>query len=249
MTAATITTTTRPQGPTSGEGNASAGTLAGEHAVLMRDVARRVAPVLALLDIHAWPHAELGTLTGLLRAAVLRQASDEEVLLYPHDATAAPFAELSADHVRLHMLTARLEHAIAEPCPAQELRVLTEDLLSTLQQHLRDEQAILAALPHAPIEIPSAAALAAGGHSWLPTDDEPVQVVLDRLPGDQAHELCVERLLRLQPGQSAEIHSEDADKLDHVCRWVQAFDSVGYGVARRSSGREHTLEVTRRVAG
>lgn len=147
------------------EESAAVDTLAGEHALLMRDVSRRVTPVLALLDARVWPHAELGTLVTYLRHAVLRRTSDEEVLLYPRDATAPPFAELSADHIQLHVLTTQLESIYAEPCPLDELRVAIDELLATLRRHLLEEQAVLAALPEV-TEVPSAAALAASERVW-----------------------------------------------------------------------------------
>src|SRR5215475_14133154 len=70
--------------------------LAGEHALLLRDLRRRVDPVLALIAAQVWPHAELRTLIRFVRTDVLRQTTDEEVLLYPNGA-APPFAELSAE--------------------------------------------------------------------------------------------------------------------------------------------------------
>jgi hypothetical protein len=64
--------------------------------------------------------------------------------------------------------------------------------------------------------------------------------VLDDLPGDQAAQLCIERLLRLRPGQSAEIRSSGRIDLGHVCRWMRAFDSASYGVEYASAGRSDT---------
>ncbi|HEU5008325.1 MAG TPA: hemerythrin domain-containing protein [Jatrophihabitantaceae bacterium] len=98
-------------------------TLAGEHEVLLRDVQRRADAVVALLDARTWPSAELGTLTAFLRAEVFRQASDEEALLYPGEATAGPFAELSADHALLYTLCARLEAEIRTRQAEQARRV------------------------------------------------------------------------------------------------------------------------------
>ena len=115
-------------------------TLVGEHARLMRDVERRAAPVQALLRARVWPHAELGALTSFLRIAVLRQVSDEEVHLFPNDACAAPFAELSADHVRLRSLTAQLEKMRADRCSRTELRRVLNELLGTLRRQLAEEQ-------------------------------------------------------------------------------------------------------------
>jgi hypothetical protein len=129
-------------------------TLAGAHALLMRDVARRAAPVLALLDVRAWPHAELGTLTAFLRGELLRRVRAEESELYPDESSVPPFAELSADHARLHELTAHLERVRAEPCPPAQLRAVVTELLGTLHRHLRDEQDVLAALSGAESDVP-----------------------------------------------------------------------------------------------
>ena len=201
-------------------------TLAGEHARLMRDVARRAAPVLALLDARAWPHDELGTLTTYLRTAVLRQVSDEETHLYPHDASAPPFAELNADHVRLHGLTAQLEQARTEPCSRAQLHALVDELLATLRRHLEDEQAVFAAL------------------STDEPDDAPVLIDMGTLPADQAGELCIERLLRLRPGQTAEVHARSDHLLRPVGRWLRDFDAARFGLALTTAGPDHLLRVT-----
>lgn len=178
-------------------------TLSGEHAILMRDVEHRAAPVLALLGTRTWPHAELGVLASFLRTTVLRQVSDEEALLYPRDASAPPFAELSADHVRLHILTTQLEAAYAQPCSRPDLRALVDDLLNTLREHLSEEQGVLATLANADVAVPSAAGLAATRHGWTSLEDGPVRIRLDAIPEAQATDMCIERLLRLRPGQSA----------------------------------------------
>lgn len=219
-------------------------TLAGEHARLMREVSHRVASVLALLDARAWPHAELGALTSFLRSTVLRQVSDEEVHLYPHNSAAPPFAELSADHVRLHSITAELEKVHAVPCPRGRLRALVDELLATLRRHLHNEQELLAALPAAQCEVPSVADLAAGEQAWLPDDSAPVLIEMDRLPADQAIELCLERLLRLRPDQSAELHTRDDQLLRTVRRWLQEFDAARFGFDQTTRGQRHRLRVT-----
>lgn len=219
-------------------------TLAGEHARLMRDVARRAAPVLALLDARAWPHAEIGTLTAFLRSAVLRQMSDEEVLLYPHDSSTPPFAELSAEHVLLHSQIAELEKVYAAPGSQAELRAVLDELLDTLRRHLDSEHAVLSALPAGEGAVPSVADLAAGSDAWLPNDDAPVLIEFDRLPADQATELCIERLLRLRPGQTAELHSRAEDLLRPVCQWLHEFDPARFGFAYVMAEQDHLLRVT-----
>lgn len=223
--------------------NTSGHTLAGEHARLLRDVERRAEPVLALLEARAWPHAELGTLTELLRAEVLRQVSDEEVHLYPHDSSAPPFVELSADHARLYGLTAQLESIQAQPRPPVQLRALVTELLDTLRRHLADEQQLLAALADARGEVPSAADLVAAEREWRP-EDTPIRIELDGLLDDQAVELAVARLLRLRPGQTAELHARDGWHLRAVCRWIHDFDAERFGVGHATSGQDRLLRVT-----
>lgn len=223
--------------------------LAGEHARLLRDVRRRADPVLALLAARSWPQAELHTLTGFLRTAVLRQASDEEAFLYPGDASAA-FAELTAEHDRLYALADQLDRADATSCPLAELRRLVDQVLRVLEHHLTQEHAVLAALPKAPETVPAAADLLAGSHTWLPApDDGPVLILLDTLPEQRAVQMCIERLLRLRPGQSAEIHSSNETDLQRVCAWIHGFDSARYGLARLHSDlSQRPLQVTLRHA-
>lgn len=83
-------------------------TLGDEHAALVQAVHRRADAALALIDAQVGPAAEVETLARFLHTAVLRQASDEEVLPYPHGAS-APVAELTDDHVYLHELAERLD--------------------------------------------------------------------------------------------------------------------------------------------
>jgi hypothetical protein len=247
MTVSSTLTTTR-RGLSAAWPDPDTSTLAGEHALLLRDVRRRAAPVIALTHARTWPTAELRTLVGHLRSTVLRQASDEEVLLYPNGSS-APFAELNADHVRLHALTDELDQADSATCSLAQLHRLIDELLAVLERHLIEEQAVLAALPDTPPEVPSAAELAAGTKAWFPPDDQPVLIALDTLPRERAVQLCIERLLRLRPGETAEITSAYPTELTRVREWVRAFDSTRYGTARADGedGRSGLL-VTRRHA-
>jgi hypothetical protein len=221
-------------------------TLAGEHAMLLRDVERRAAPVLAVLDARTWPHAELGALITFLRATVLRQVSDEEALLFPNDSSAPPLAALSQDHVRLHSLTTRLDAAYAEPGSRNELRALVDDLLATLRRHMVDEHDVLAALPDASATVPSAADLAAGKRAWLPRDVAPVMIRLDTLPEAVAARLCIERLLRLRPGEPADVRARTDRQLQAVGRWLGEFDAARYGLNLEMINGDYLLRVTSR---
>jgi hypothetical protein len=182
-----------------------------------------------------------------LRARLLRQVSDEEARLYPHDASAPPFAELSTDHVRLHALTAQLEHFGNEPSEARHLRELVDELLMTLRRHLENEQHILAVLASRS-EVPSASDLTERNQAWLSDDDAPVRIDLDELPTDQAIELCIERLLRLEPGQTAELQTHDEQVERAVCRWMRTFDASRFGCGYATNEKHDLLRVTSRDA-
>lgn len=216
-------------------------TLAGEHALLLRDVQRRAAAVVALIEAHTWPGDELGTLTAFLRAEVLRQASDEETLLYPGDSTTGPFAELSTDHALLYTLTTRLERTRIHPCPLPELRATIDELLARLRRHLVEEQAVLAALAEADVPVPAAADVLSGEQSWQGGESSRVRILLDMLPAEHAEQLCIERLLRLRPGQEAEVRTREAEQARRVSRWLHGFDSARFGLSHAVSGDGHAL--------
>lgn len=241
MMTAAARRTTRTTGP-----EPDSRSLAGEHVRLLRDVQRRADSVLALLAARSWPEAELRTLTGFLRTAVLRQASDEEVLLYPAGASAG-VTELAAEHAQLYALADQLDRADASSCTLAELRELLAQLTRVLEHHLIQEHAVLAALTEAPATVPAVATLAAGSKTWLPRHDRPVLIMLDALPSQQAVQMCIERLLRLRPGQSAEIHSSNETDLQQVCGWIHSFDSARYGLTRLDTElSQRPLQVTRR---
>ena len=92
--------------------------LADDHALLLRGVQRRAASVLALAAARTWPYAELDTLTGFLRTAVLPHATDEEDRLYP-DGVSARFAQLSA-------------RACPHPCTHRTARACRRHLLHSV---------------------------------------------------------------------------------------------------------------------
>lgn len=217
-----------------------------EHLELLRDVQRRADAAIALLDAHAWPGAEVDTLARYLHTAVLRQASDEEVLLYPRGAC-APLAELSEDHVRLHQLTRQLEQADVRLCSQPELRALIHLVLTVLERHLASEQAVLASLLDVPSAPPSTASAATSTSSWLPVTGDPVYLKIGPESSEDAVDLCIERLLRLRPQEWALVRSGQVSALNQVCRWLRTFDAEGYGVERLGEdGAGAGLRVTRR---
>lgn len=143
--------------PTQGSTDQTPTILAGEHAMLLRDVRGLADPILAQVDARCWPEPELRALTRYLRTAVLGQATAEEALFYPAG-TNAPFAELSAQHVALHTLTNRLDNADSGSCTLPQLAELVAELAIVFEHHLAAEQNLLEALegPHIaqqPVEI------------------------------------------------------------------------------------------------
>jgi hypothetical protein len=133
-----------------------------------------------------------------------------------------------------------------EPSEASHLRALVIELLATLRRHLENEQHTLAVLSTAELDVPSVAELAEQHQSWLPKDDGPVLIDLDNLPPEQAVALCIERLLRLEPGQIAELHTRDEQLQRLVCRWVRTFDATRFGFGQTADGRHDLLRVTSR---
>ena len=116
----------------------------------------------------------------------------------------------------------------------------------TLRRHLEAEQAVLVALAGSGA-VPGAAELAAADRVWRP-DGGPVRIDVGNLPADEARAMCVERLLRLRPGQSAELRARDSKVLDAVGRWLRGFDSARFGLSSTRDGAGHMLQVRRRDA-
>lgn len=188
----------------------------------------------------------------VLRQTVIALATgaalDEEALLLA-GCEGTPFAELTAQHARLHALAERLAQANVTHCSLPELRRVVAELVNVLAEHLATEQALLAGLAetsHHP--VPSASALASGAQTWLAANDAPLLIVLDHFPRDLAAQLCIERLLRLRPGQTAEIRSSDDNELAHIYRWMRAFDTASYCIDYVSANTpEAHLRVSRRA--
>lgn len=121
-------------------------TLTDEHSRPLRQVAIRAEDALAVIAESRWPTAELRALIGYLRAEVLRQAGDEEWLLFPANDVPPGFARLS-DHVRLRVNIDVLARSDADrgACSPAQLAITTRDLLAQLARHLAAEETLLAA--------------------------------------------------------------------------------------------------------
>jgi hypothetical protein len=167
--------------------------LAEYDALLLRGVQRRAASVLALAAARTWPYAELDTLTGFLRAAVLPQATNEEDRLYP-DAVAAPFTQLRAEHAHVYALTERLEHVDAASCTLPELRRMVD----SLEHHMIKEHTALAALLATLDDMPGVPGRDPGA------PEQSVLILIDALREDHTVHM---RVQRLHPGQPGKIHA------------------------------------------
>ncbi len=220
-------------------------TLTDEHALLLRQVAIRAEDVLTVIAENRWPTAELQALIGYLRAEVLRQAGDEEWLLFPaHDAPQG-FTRLSRDHVRLRANIDVLARSAAErgTCPPAQLAVTTRDLLEQLARHLAAEEALLAAAG-SPDEVPATTNLAHRPHEWYPLTEGPV-IDLDLLPAGQMADAAVDRLVRLRRGEQVELRSSTDPS--QVWQRIDGLAPGGYGFTYLQDGPDQwRVQVIRR---
>lgn len=134
-------------------------TLPEEHALLLWQVAMRAEGLLTAATAGRWPGDELAALAGYARAKVLRQAADEEALLFPavpsQDATG-----LARDHVRLRSAAELLERAAEgeQPMSPARLTAAVRDFVDQFARHLRKEEDLLAS-GQLPPGMPGAAKL------------------------------------------------------------------------------------------
>ncbi|WP_030444045.1 hemerythrin domain-containing protein [Actinocatenispora sera] len=219
-------------------------TLAGEHELLLQQVTLRADAVLATLP-HRWPRAELAALVGYLRTEVLRQAADEEWLLFPAGPADAGFARLGDDHVRLRRLVDLLAGAAAGGPDWRPARLVAtvRDLVAQLKRHLEVEESLVAGAgtPH---PATATALLTGRRHQWYALTEGPV-VDVDALPADHAIAALSERLLRLPVGDRIELRS--GSDLGWVWRRLDRLDPGGFGFRYLREGPDRwAMQVTRR---
>lgn len=146
-------------------------TLPDEHVLLLWQVAARAEDVLAAAARGRWPGTELAALADCARAGVLRQASDEETLLF-HVGAPAVAARLAREHARLRSGAELLARAAGGELSLSlsQLAAATRDFVARLQRHLNAEEGLLAS-GHSPESVPA-------------TDISPVWREMDKLsPG------------------------------------------------------------------
>jgi hypothetical protein len=120
-------------------------TLAEEHVLVLWQVTTSAEKLLTAAEQGGWPGAELTALAGYARAEVLRQAADEEALLFPA-VPAQTAAGLARDHVRLRAAAELLARAATgeQPMAPAQLAAVVRDFVTQLQRHLRNEENLLA---------------------------------------------------------------------------------------------------------
>ena len=200
-------------------------TLAEEHVLLLWQVRARAEELLTAVADGRWPGAELTALAGYARAEVLRQASDEEALLFAA-ASAAEAHGLARDHVRLRSAADLLTRAATgqQPMSAEQAAAAVRGFVARLERHMGAEERLLAA-GRAERRVPGTEALGGRAHEWYPLTEGP-EVDLDALPRTQAVAAAVDRLLRMRQGEQVELVS-GAD-LEPVWREISELSPDGY---------------------
>ena len=165
MTAANLTPYGQRPGPADLPARPSL-TLAEEHGLVLWQVTRSAEKLLSAVEHGQWPGTELTALAGYAQAAVLRQASDEEALLFP-DVPAQTAAGLARDHVRLHEAAKLLTRAAAgeQPMAPAQLAVVVRDFVTQLERHQRNEENLLAS-GRGKQRVPATVALGGHPHEW-----------------------------------------------------------------------------------
>jgi uncharacterized protein (DUF2249 family) len=211
--------------------------LADEHGQLLRQVAVRAQALLAAAAAGRWPAPELEALLGYLRSEVMRQATDEEILLFPGRRDASEFSRLARDHARLRAAVEALERAAGYGGESlATLAAIVRDLLSQLELHLAVEEAMLGASCDGRCNVPATTALGAHPHEWFPLTEGRI-IDLDGLPPDQAVQAAAERLLRLGRGEDVELWSR-SDPFP-VWQRVDGLAPGRYGFVYLQDGPDH----------
>jgi uncharacterized protein (DUF2249 family) len=187
---------------------------------------------------------ELAALAGYAQAEVLRQASDEEALLFPA-VPSRKVAGLARDHVRLRSAADLLARVAAgeQPMSPAQVAAVARDFAAQLERHLRAEDKLLAS-QRARQAVPGTVMLGGHPHEWYSLTEGSV-VDLDALPLGQAVAAVVDRLLRMHRGEQVELQS-GAD-LDPVWREVSELSPGGYRFVSLEDGPARwRMQVTRR---
>jgi len=244
MTAVSLTPPHGQQPGPAGAAGRPALTLAEEHVLVLWQVTTSAEKLLSAAEHGRWPGAELTALAGYARAEVLRQASDEEALLFP-GVPAQTAAGLARDHVRLRAAAELLTRVASgeQPMAPAQLAVVVRDFVTQLERHLRNEDGLLTSGRGAG-GVPATVTLGGHPHEWYLLTEGPV-VALDALPGEAAVDAAVDRLLRMGRGEQVELRS--GASLDGVWREISELSPGGYQFTMLQDGPARwRMLVTRR---
>jgi uncharacterized protein (DUF2249 family) len=223
-------------------------TLTDEHVLLLGQVAVRAGEVLAATAGGRWPAAELAALTGYIQAEVLRQVSDEEMLLLPASPPGVAAAQ-ARDHARLRARAELLQSVASgqQGMTSSQLADITADFVSQLERHLSAEETALAAA-RPPDRVAATTALGSHPHEWYPLTEGPA-IDLDALPVGQAVVAAVARLQRLGSGEQVEL--QWGCDLTPVWREMDRLSPGGYGFVslQDGPGRWRMRVIRRQAAG
>jgi uncharacterized protein (DUF2249 family) len=221
-------------------------TLADEHVLLLWQVTARAGELQTAVARGQWPAAELASLADYARAEVVRQASEEESLLFPVRPPPTT-ARLARDHARLRAGAELLTRAAAgdQPFSPGQLAAAARDFVDQLEYHMSAEEKLLGS-ERAVHSVPAVAALGGHPHTWYPLTEGPV-IDLDALPPGQATAAAVDRLLRMRHGEQVELQSS-AD-ISPVWREMDQLSPGGYSFISLEDGPGRwRMRVTRRQA-
>jgi uncharacterized protein (DUF2249 family) len=224
-------------------------TLAEEHALLMREVAKRERAVLEETSRGRLPQPELQELLKYLHLEVLRQATDEQWLLFRSDhGDPAALAQLRRDHLDLRLAidvlsgSAAATGTDARTLTPSQLAATTRDVLIQVERYFVDGEQLLA---NAGDAAPAAALIGGRPHEWYEVTNGPV-IDLDVLDRPHGIDAVFDRLVRLAPGEHVELRSGLHDP-SPLWQRLASFDPGGYGIVYFESGRDNwRVEITRR---
>jgi uncharacterized protein (DUF2249 family) len=177
---------------------------AAEHELLLRAVIARADEVLATLAAAQWPEPELAELIRYLQTEVIRQTRMEEQLLFVR--TGGPsdgeFTRLAHDHVTIRYALEALTDAARDRDHADHglLSATVGDLVAHLEEHLRQEQAVLSQHATDMSWQRALAAMEKDPHDWYPLKHAPV-LDLNAFSTSQVINVVRSRVRRLRPGE------------------------------------------------
>lgn len=186
-----------------------------EDAQLLWQATARAEALLECIEAGQPTAEELGALLGFLHEVVVARISEEDRYLLPSMPPAlvdeATIDQLHDDHLALRGDIDDLAAcASAARLDADRLTVLTRALIGRLENHLRNEAAVLSSVPGGYCAEPAEWMTAA---HWYPLTEGQL-IDMGQLRPDQAEDAVLNRLARLRPGEGVDVRGTgDAKRL------------------------------------